>query len=93
MLNTSRIDSNKARPNCCWVKKRILHPTLITAFKTNSPMIKLKFRSFEYLFHIIRIEIEVKTNMIIQMFSINILENVHPGSLIDLYQAKPVSAK
>ncbi len=56
-------------------------------------MIKLKFRSFEYLFQIIRIEIDVKTNMIIQMFNINILENVQPGRLMVLYRAKPVSAK
>ena len=56
-------------------------------------MIKLKFRSFEYLFQIIRIEREVKTKMIIQIFSINKLENIQPGMLMVLYHAKPGSAK
>jgi len=56
-------------------------------------MIKLKFRSFEYLFQIIRIEIEVKTNMIIQIFNRNIFENIHPEMFMDLYHAKPASAK
>ncbi len=56
-------------------------------------MIKLKFRSFEYLFQIIRIEREVKAKMIIQIFSINILESVQSGRLMVLYHAKPVSAK
>jgi len=71
----------------------MLHPTFIIAFKTNRAMIKLKFRSFEYLFQIIRIEREVKTKMIIQIFSINKLENVQPGRLMVLYHAKPASAK
>jgi hypothetical protein len=56
-------------------------------------MIKPKLRSFEYLFQIIRIEREVKAKMKIQMFNIYKLENVHPGRLMVLYHAKPVSAK
>ncbi len=53
-------------------------------------MIKLKLRSFEYLFQIIRIEREVKAKKKIQMFNIYKLENIHPEKLMDLYHAQHV---
>lgn len=51
------------------------------------------FFSDECLFQMIRSEIELRTNIIVQAKTINEPEGVQPGRLIVLYHALPVSAK
>ncbi len=71
----------------------MFQPTINNAFITNSEIIILKFFSEVNLFQIIRIEIEVKIKITVQMSTIIEFEGVQAGKLIVRYQDLPVSAK
>jgi len=71
----------------------MFQPTINNAFIINSEITILNFFSDAYLFQIIRIEIEVKTIITVQIIAIIEFEGVHAGKLIELYHDLPVSAK
>lgn len=60
---------------------------------TNSEITILNFFSDAYLFQIIRIEIEAKIKIKVQMITIIEFEGVQAGKLIVLYHDLPISAK
>jgi len=74
-------------------KNKIFQPTIKRALSTKREITTPNFFSEEYLFHIIRIEREVRTKIIVHIITIIELEGVQPGRLIVLYQDLPVSAK
>ena len=90
---TSSTAWKNARPICCWLKKRIFHPTFRIAFNTNNAITNPKFFADEYLFQIINIDNELSTKIIVHANTINEFEGVHSGRLIVLYHALPTSAK
>jgi len=60
----------------------MFQPTISNAFITKSPITTEKFFTLEYLFQIIKIEIEVRTNIIVQAITIITFDGVQSGRFI-----------
>lgn len=60
----------------------MFQPTISIAFTTNNAITTENFFSEEYLFQIIKIEMEVRTNIIVQAITIITFDGVQSGRFI-----------
>lgn len=60
----------------------MFQPTIRSAFTINNPITTENFFSEEYLFQIIKIEIEVRINIIVHAITIIAFDGVQPGRFI-----------